>query len=168
MSYNAPFNHGLVQYKDHHVINLEVPLLQSTCSAPPPERSQGAQPVDGRGAGRPAVLPRHLVRACTPGSSPGIGSRASVASRRAFAAQFAVPGLVAFRGQPTMVTPVGMVLWYCQGQVDTPPGCVLLSRGYLEKASYALFWTAVERFRGRLRWLSLGSGAGKQATRPMD
>ena len=33
-------------------------------------------------------------------------------------------------------------------------------RCYQEKASYALFRTAVERFQGRLQWLSLGAGEG--------
>ena len=144
-------------------------------SAPPPERSQGAQPVDGRGTGRPDVLPRHLVRAVLvhrhrltgissssalfvaprtpifPGFSRMVADflqtlggqwgfknsriphfsrlswllgttkwakvEISCFSRRAFAAQFAVPRPVASCAVDHDGDTVGMVLWYCQSQV---------------------------------------------------
>ena len=81
-------------------------------------------------------------------------------SRKAFAAQLAVPGLVAFRAVDDAGDTVGMVLWYCQGDVGYYHLAAYSPRGYAEKASYALFWTAAERLRGRLRWLNLGAGAG--------
>ena len=81
-------------------------------------------------------------------------------SRRAFAAQLEVPGLVAFRAVDEDGATVGMVLWYVQGPVGYYHLAAYSPRGYEEKASYALFWAGAERLRGRLRWLSLGAGAG--------
>ena len=80
-------------------------------------------------------------------------------SRRAFAAQLAVPGLVAFRASTTTATRLAWSCGTAKVQSDITIWPRTLPAGYLEKASYALFWTAAERFRGRLRWLSLGAGA---------
>ena len=55
---------------------------------------------------------------------------------------------------------VGMILWYCQGEVGYYHLAAYSPRGYAENASYALFWASAERLRGRVRWLSLGAGAG--------
>jgi hypothetical protein len=81
-------------------------------------------------------------------------------SRAAFEMQLAVPGLVAFRAIDDRAETVGMLLWYLQGAVGYYHLAAYSPRGYAEKASFALFWTSMERFRGRLRWLSLGAGAG--------
>ena len=53
-----------------------------------------------------------------------------------------------------------MVLWYIQGSVGYYHLAAYSPSGYAEKASYALFWAGAERLRGRVRWLSLGAGAG--------
>ena len=53
-----------------------------------------------------------------------------------------------------------MILWYCQGEVGYYHLGAYSQRGYAEGASYALFWASAERLRGRVRWLSLGAGAG--------
>lgn len=156
----SAFNHGLVRYKDHHVIDLEVPLLQSACLHHRRNARKALSRLTVEELAEPMsyldtwcelyaeLIARHRLT--------GI----SCFSRRAFAAQFAVPGLVAFRAVDHDGDTVGMVLWYCQGQVGYYHLAAYSPRGYLEKASYALFWTAAERFRGRLRWLSLGAGAG--------
>ena len=43
---------------------------------------------------------------------------------------------------------------------------LILHGAISEKASYALFWTAAEQLRGRVRWLSLGAGAGATGEAP--
>jgi hypothetical protein len=47
-----------------------------------------------------------------------------------------------------------------QGEVGYCHLAAYSPRGYAESASYALFWASAERLRGRVRWLSLGAGAG--------
>ncbi len=81
-------------------------------------------------------------------------------SRESFALQLTVPGLVAFRAVDDGGTTVGMVLWFCNGDLGYYHLGAYSQRGYAEKASYALFWTAAQKLRERVRWLNLGAGAG--------
>jgi hypothetical protein len=154
------FSHGLVRYKDHSVIDLEVPLEQTACAhhrrnarnalrrLTVEEIRQPMQFVD-RWCGLYAeVIARHEL------------TGTACFSRRSFEAQFAVPGLVALRAIDDDQSTVGMVLWYLQGDVAYYHLAAYSPRGYAKKASYALFWTSAERLRGRVRWLSLGAGAG--------
>ena len=81
-------------------------------------------------------------------------------SREAFALQMGVPGMVAFRAMQGTVT-VGMLLWYCQGETGYYHLGAYSPEGYDAKASFVLFWQAIEYFKGLgLNWLSLGAGAG--------
>ncbi len=74
-------------------------------------------------------------------------------------AQLSVPGLVMFRAVRSGET-VGIVLWYEQGEVGYYHLAAYSDDGYQHHASYALFNYAIRHFRGRLRWLNLGAGAG--------
>jgi hypothetical protein len=80
-------------------------------------------------------------------------------SRSSFAAQFSVPGLVAFRAKIGDQT-VGMVLWYEIGDVAYYHLGAYTEVGYQVQASFGLFATAIDYFRGRRAWLGLGAGAG--------
>jgi hypothetical protein len=81
-------------------------------------------------------------------------------SRRSFARQMAVPGLVAFRAGCDEET-VGMLLWFRQGAVAYYHLGAFSERGYRVGASFALFWRAIEYFaEAGLRWLDLGGTAG--------
>jgi hypothetical protein len=157
---SAAFSHGLVPYKEHHVIDLEIPLSESACD----HHRRNARKALGRltveaveDAGScldvwcslyAELVTRHRI------------SGIAAFSRPSFAAQFEVPGLEAFRAVGPDGATVGMALWYCQGPVGYYHLGAYSPQGYQDKASYALFWAAAEHFRGRLRWLSLGAGAG--------
>jgi hypothetical protein len=96
-------------------------------------------------------------------------------SAAAFDAQMRVPGVVLFRALHGE-TVVGEHLWYapsrpegsiCLEDSEGNSGGVAYSHlaattesGYSLGAAYALHWAALEHFRGRLRWLDLGGGAG--------
>ncbi|MCB0243410.1 MAG: GNAT family N-acetyltransferase [Anaerolineae bacterium] len=84
-------------------------------------------------------------------------------SDESLAAQLSVPGLVAWRAEADGKT-VGMVLWYVQGDVAYYHLAAYSDAGYQLRASFALFWHALEYFAAcGLRWLNLGAGAGLQA-----
>jgi hypothetical protein len=83
-------------------------------------------------------------------------------SRESFAAQFAVPGIVAFAASIDGVI-VGMHLWYVIGDVAYSHLLAVDDRGYQNSASYALYWEALRHLQPRVRWLDLGSGAGMSA-----
>jgi len=81
-------------------------------------------------------------------------------SRNSFFHQLNVPGIVMFRAVCEDVT-VGMLLWYVQGEVAYYHLGAYNSRGYEMRASFALFWRAIEYFTELgLQWLNLGAGAG--------
>ncbi len=80
-------------------------------------------------------------------------------SRAAFAQQLEVPGIVVFRAVHEHQT-VGAHLWYVQGEVGYSHLAACSSIGYDLMASYALYWSAMEFFTGKVRWLNLGAGAG--------
>lgn len=155
------FSHGLVRYKDHFVIDLEVPLESSACS----HHRRNALKAKSRLTIEEIAEPRQFLDTWC-GLYSELTNRHRITgisrfSRGSFEAQLDVPGLVAFRAVDQAGATVGMVLWYVQGPVGYYHLAAYSPRGYEEKASYALFWTGAERLRGRLRWLSLGAGAGQ-------
>ena len=84
-------------------------------------------------------------------------------SRQAFATQLVVPGLVMLR-MTSGSTCLGAHLWFIQGDVAYSHLMAVSEAGYTTSASYGLYWRAIEFFRTsfgcRVRWLSLGAGAG--------
>lgn len=81
-------------------------------------------------------------------------------SREAFRMQMQVPGMVAFRAHQRGTT-IGMLLWYRTGDAAYYHLGAYNDTGYELRASFALFWTAVEYFReSGPGWLDLGAGAG--------
>ena len=81
-------------------------------------------------------------------------------SRESFRRQFAVPGLVALRATDRSGECVGAQLWFVQGDVAYYHLGAANERGYRSSCSYALYSGAIRFFRGRVRWLNLGGGAG--------
>jgi hypothetical protein len=83
-------------------------------------------------------------------------------SRRCLSLQLAVPGAIAFRARYDEQT-VGMLIWYVSDEVAYYHLGAYSDAGYEVRASFALFWSAIEYFQRRgLRWLNLGAGAGVQ------
>lgn len=89
-----------------------------------------------------------------------VGMRAF--SRSAFAQQLSVPGAVVLRAvhQDTVV---GAQIWFVQGEVAYSHLTACSELGYELRASYALYWSAIEFLSGKVRWLDLGGGAGVRA-----
>jgi hypothetical protein len=84
-------------------------------------------------------------------------------SESAFRQQLRVPGLVAFRAAYEGAS-IGMLLWYVQDEVGYYHLGAYDQKGYALKASFALFWEAIDYFANKgLRWLNLGGGAGTNA-----
>ena len=73
--------------------------------------------------------------------------------------QLGVPGLTMIRGIHRGVT-AGITLWYTQDDAAYYHLGAYSEAGYAVRASFALFQCAIDHFRGRVRWLNLGAGAG--------
>ncbi|MFW6027494.1 MAG: GNAT family N-acetyltransferase [bacterium] len=80
-------------------------------------------------------------------------------SEVSFREQMRVPGLVMQRAVQGGET-VGMVLWFLDKGVAWYHLGAYSARGYELRASYALFWSAFEHFRGRMETAALGAAAG--------
>jgi len=81
-------------------------------------------------------------------------------SDASFARQSKVPGGVILRATHEGQT-VGMIWWFVSGNVAYYHLGAYSDRGYELRASFALFWRAIELFKAAgLRWLNLGAGAG--------
>lgn len=81
-------------------------------------------------------------------------------SRRIFARQLLVPGIVAFRALDEG-SAVGINLWYVQDKIAYYHLGAYSDKGYEFRASFALFWRAIEYFSVcGLKWLNFGAGAG--------
>ncbi len=87
-------------------------------------------------------------------------------SRACFRQQLSVPGLVMFTAALADQV-VCAQLWYVQGEVAYSHLTAVSEAGYACRATYAIYWTAIEafkaRFAGTVRWLDLGAGAGVAA-----
>jgi hypothetical protein len=81
-------------------------------------------------------------------------------SAESFEKQLRVPGITAFRASRGGQT-VGINLWYVRRDVGYYHLGAYSEEGYRLRASFALFWRAIEHFAAAgLRWLDLGAGAG--------
>ena len=81
-------------------------------------------------------------------------------SRTSLAKQLTVPGIVMFRATHKEIT-IGATLWYILGDVGYYHLGAYNDTAYQLRASFALFWFAIEYFVSNdLRWLNLGAGAG--------
>jgi hypothetical protein len=80
-------------------------------------------------------------------------------NREAFAIQLSIPGMVMLRADDAQ-GPVGMHLWYVQGEVAYSHLAAFNDRGYDAMAAYALYWHAITWFTGKVKYLNIGSGAG--------
>ncbi|MFU8814849.1 MAG: GNAT family N-acetyltransferase [Pseudomonadales bacterium] len=80
-------------------------------------------------------------------------------SRQAFAAQLAVPGMTMFRATHNG-EPVGMDLWYLQGDVAQSHLLAFSELGYQLHASYAARWISLQYFADKVRYINMGGAAG--------
>ena len=86
-------------------------------------------------------------------------------SRAAFAKQLNVPGMIMLRALHEGET-VGAHLWYVQGDVAFSHLAAANASGYKLMSAYALCWSAIDHFAGKVRWIDWGAGAGLNATGP--
>jgi hypothetical protein len=80
-------------------------------------------------------------------------------SRTAFAKQLRIPELTMLRAIHKDAA-VGAITWFMIGEVAYGHLAGASRAGYELGAAYALYWATIEYFRGKVRWLDLGAGAG--------
>jgi hypothetical protein len=146
-------------YKEHYVVDLNYPLDQIISSHHARNLRKGQNLIEVERCIHPLkfvqqwnelyanLTKRHNIK--------GI----SEFSARSFYKQLKVPGLEMFRAILKKET-VGLMLCYVQGDVGYYHLSAYSKAGYKHRASYALFAYVLAYFAARLRWFSLGAGAG--------
>lgn len=156
------FNHVVLPYKEHLVVDLSrspqsfvcrhhLRYSRRACRALSVERCpEPSEHLEDWTRLYENLIRRHQIR--------GIPAF----SGSAFAGQLSLPGTVLLRARYEERT-VGMLLWYVQDRVAYYHLGAHSDQGYELRASYALFWFALEYFADLgLQWLDLGAGAGVQ------
>lgn len=156
------FPNVMFAYKEHFVIDLALPIDQIVSAHHARNVRKARRLVEVERCADPLrcadewialyanLVQRHRIK--------GIAAF----SRESFLKQLQVPGLEMFRAVYAGET-VGIVLWYTQNDVGYYHLAAYNDMGYELRASFALFACAIEYFSTRLRWLSLGAGAGLQS-----
>lgn len=151
-----------VDFKEHYVVHLGEPIEKIVSRHHRQYARKSLRDVQVEISPNPQIhldewveLYGHLVQ------RHGItGIRAF--SRKAFAAQLSIPGVVMLRALHQGEC-LGIHLWYLQGDVAYSHLEALSPKGYQLCASYALYWYALACFMehpAKIIWMDLGAGAG--------
>jgi hypothetical protein len=154
------FPDRLIRFKDHFVADLEIasPATASKHHRYYARRALNAVEVSACDGDADGLLDEWTGLYANLAARHGLSGMKAF-SRRAFEIQLGIPGLVALvaREEGQMV---GAHLWYVQGDVAYSHLAAVNERGYELSVAYALYRLALEHFKGRVRWLDFGAGAG--------
>jgi hypothetical protein len=159
-SLRETFTDLLIPFKEHFVIDLRQPVKEFVDSHHQRNARKALRDLEVEHAPSPEALlgewTQLYANLIDRHSITGI-ARFSLAS---FAQQLRVPGIAAFRATHGDQT-VGINLWYTRGDIGYYHLGAYSEEGYRLRASFALFWRAIEYFAAAgLRWLDFGAGAG--------
>ena len=154
------FNSLVVPFKEHFVINLSQPSEDFVNKHNHRYAKKAIKSLIIDRAERPAdlsdvwvelynnLINRHEIK--------GISAFSEKTLRR----QLDIPGTVAFYAKHEEEI-VGITLWYLQDNVAYYHLGAYSDKGYDMRASYGIFWQAIEYFRAiEISWLDIGAGAG--------
>src|SRR4051812_34356977 len=157
---NQTFKDFVAPFKEHFVIDLGKPLQEVA----QPHHLRNARTAL-RGVQIERVLSTELLLNEWTILYANLIERHSITgiaafSRDSFARQLQVPGIHAFRATQGGQT-VGINLRYADQETGYYHLGAYSEQGYRLRASFALFWRAIEHFAATgLKWLDLGAGAG--------
>ncbi|MCG6135000.1 MAG: hypothetical protein MET45_10100 [Nostoc sp. LLA-1] len=157
------FNYKVIPFKEHFVVDTSRPLDSFVANHHRRYAHKALQNIQVEKCQEPmkfihdwiklydVLVQRHNIQ--------GI----SAFSEQSFIRQLQVPGILMFRAVHQEIT-VGITLWYIHSDVGYYHLGAYSDVGYQLRASFALFWSAIEYFSSyQLPWLSLGAGAGIQS-----
>lgn len=154
------FKDLLVPFKEHFAIDLREPAGEF--ASPHHQRNAGAalRLIEVEHAASAEVLLDEWSLLYANLSARHTITGIAAFSRDSFARQLRVPGMTAFRAVHGGQT-IGINLWYAGREVGYYHLGAYSEQGYRLRASFALFWRAIEHFAAAgLKWLDLGAGAG--------
>jgi hypothetical protein len=156
---SGELNPGAIPFKQHYIVDFERPL--GIDSHHRRNAKQALKTIQVERVGNVAtyletwislyqqLIERHHIQ--------GIARF----SEQSFASLFAIPELIIYRAIQHNQT-VGMVIWMTRGSDSYYHLAAYSEEGYVAKASFALFWTAIEDQKLEMNRMVLGAGAGLQ------
>jgi hypothetical protein len=167
-SYDVPllrrcFRDMVSEFKQHYVIDLRADPESFIATHHRRNASRALRTVEIEHCAEPPrfleewsalydeVIGRHQIR--------GVAAF----TRRAFAEQLRVPGVVLYRAAVGGHA-LAMTLWYVSDGIGYYHLGAGTQQGYDQRAFFGMFWTAIADFAARgVRWLDLGGAAGIRA-----
>lgn len=156
------FNHKVMPFKEHFIVELTSPLDTFVSSHHRRYIRKALQNVQVEKCQDPMEFALDWINLYNVLSERHNIQGISAFSQQSFINQLQVPDLFMFRAVHQGVT-VGITLWYVHSNVGYYHLGAYSDLGYQLRASFALFWSVIEYFSNlKLRWLNLGAGAGIQ------
>ena len=150
----------VIHFKEHFVVALELERNAFVSSHHRRYARKALREVDVQSCPSPARFGDELAGLYTALTKKHGIKGMPAFSRTSLAKQLEVPGMVMFRAAYGG-NAIGMTLWYVLGDLGYYHLGAYSETGYRLRASFALFWFAIEYFASNdLRWLNLGAGAG--------
>jgi hypothetical protein len=154
------FKNVVIAFKQHFIVDLSRPVSTFVSSHHHRYARKALKELQVERCEDPAQLLNEWMGLYTTLIERHAIKGISAFSRSAFARQLSLPGMVAFRAVYEGMV-VSMQLWYVQGEVGYYHLGAHSALGYQMRASFAMFWSAIEYFAASgLRWLNLGASAG--------
>jgi hypothetical protein len=150
----------LIPFKEHHVVDLDLNMNSFVSNHHRRYARKALREVHVERCHSPAQLVDEWVDLYTTLVKRHGIKGIPAFSKTSLAKQLKVPGMVMFRAVHKETT-IGLILWYVLGDVAHYHLGAYSDAGYQLRASFALFWFAIEYFASNgLRWLNLGASAG--------
>jgi hypothetical protein len=149
----------VVQFKEHFVADLHCPIDKIVAKRKSNYAKQALRNLDVEICQDPKLFLKDWVNLYAVLIKRHGIQGINAFSRKSFCIQLGIPGLVMLRAIHQGAT-VGMQLWFLQEETAYHHLTAFSEAGYKLRASYAICWSAIEYFLGRVRWLDWGGGAG--------
>jgi hypothetical protein len=153
------FRDVVIPFKEHFVVDLRRPLEEAVSKHHRYYARKALEKVQIEPLPDPPVFIDEWTNLYATLVSKHNLSGIRAFSKRSFAKQLSVPGVVAFKAVYENTT-VGAHLWYTQGDIAYSHLAAFSPLGYNLMASYALYWYAIQYFADKVHGLDIGAGAG--------
>lgn len=154
------FSHKVVNFKDHFIIDLSQSMDDYISKHHKRNVKHGMKELEIKLCMGPAILLEYWAKLYR-----NLVNKHNISSIANFPHdsllnQLEVPGMIILRALHNSET-VGMILWYIQDKIAYYHLGAYSQEGYMQKASFALFWASIKFFTDmNFNWISLGAGAG--------
>jgi hypothetical protein len=159
LSYLQDHFHVITPFKKHYVLNMNKPLRQSVSKHHQYYGNRALRSMQVELCPEPIRFLDEWLELYGNLTKKYKLDKLRAGTRNCFLKQLQVPGILMFRASEAGET-IGLQLWYIQNGVAYNHLSATAARGYQVRASYALYWTALNWLVGKVQWIDLGGVPG--------